>query len=149
MKSERNCELCINKKRLMIYQILNIFYKIISFIWIVNMIMVIVFMVMFVIGSLSISLEDIQRGIELSTKSIIETQPFAKFLNTMHFISYSFISVGVLTILNVFVHTIRLMVVKRLNSSEMRKLGIPIMIRDCGIDYTDKSIETFRDIKME
>ena len=126
MKSERNCKLCINKKRLMLYQILDILYKVINFIWIFCTLLVIALATLFAIGSLNVSLDDIQRGVELSRNTIIETQTYARLLTIFHIISYIFLSTGFLTLSKMFIYTTRLMVVKRLNNTEMKKLRIPI-----------------------
>lgn len=123
MRSDSNDELCINKKRIILYQILDILYKVIYFIWKLYMILVIVLAALFAIGSLNISLEDIQRGVELSANTIIETQTYARLLTIIHISSYILLSAGFLTLLKMLIYAIRLMVIKCLNNAEMRKLG--------------------------
>lgn len=87
------------------------------------MILVIVLAALFAIGSLNISLEDIQRGVELSANTIIETQTYARLLTIIHISSYILLSAGFLTLLKMLIYAIRLMVIKCLNNAEMRKLG--------------------------
>lgn len=111
---------CINKKRIILYQILDILHKVIHFIWMLHMILVITLAALFAIGSLNVSLDDIQRGVELSTNSII------RLLNIFHIISYIILNTGFLTLSKMLIYTIRLIVVKYLNNDEMRKLGMPI-----------------------
>lgn len=123
MKSDSNDELCIKKKRIILYQILDTLYKVIYFIWKLYMILVIVLAALFAIGSLNISLEDIQRGVELSANTIIETQTYARLLTIIHINSYILLSAGFLTLLKMLIYAIRLMVIKCLNNAEMRKLG--------------------------
>lgn len=127
MKSERNYELCINKKRIMQYQILDILYKPINFIWMFHMILVIVLAVMFAIGSLGISLDDIQRGVELTINTRIETQTYARLLTIFHVVSYIILSAGFLTVLKMLIYSIRSMVIKCLNNDERKKLGMSII----------------------
>lgn len=88
------------------------------------MLLVIVLAVMFAIGSLGISLDDIQRGATINTR--IETQTYARLLTIFHVISYIILSAVFFTVLKMLIYTIRSMVIKRLNNDEMRKLGLAI-----------------------
>ena len=106
------------------YQILDILYKTINFIWMFHMLLVIVLAVMFAIGSLGISLDDIQRGATINTR--IETQTYARLLTIFHVVSYIILSAVFLTVLKMLIYTIPI-VIKCLINDERKKLGMSII----------------------